>query len=122
MDLDPIRVNRTTTNGTVTSTPDPLKSTPTIRVSKATTSRPTSPPFKTPPAKAKQAERAMLGLCYYCSSPAHWIADCPGRQHANDMRSANSDKPDDPDSSPFWNSDGYDSDTPSDLGGSNVTG
>jgi hypothetical protein len=116
VDLDPIRVNRTATSGTVTFTPDSSKL-PTVRVSKATTTRPTSLPFKTPTAKAKKAERATLGLCYYCGSPAHWVADCPSRQLADDMRSVSSSKPDDPDSSPFWNSDGYDSDTPSGLGG-----
>ena len=53
MDLNPIRVNRTATSGTVTFTPNLSKLIPTIRVSKATTTRPTLPLFKIPIAKTK---------------------------------------------------------------------
>jgi hypothetical protein len=109
MDLDPVRING------AQSSPVRVKSNR-VRLSKP----PLPLGFNNP---ANIAERAKHGLCYYCGACSHWISACPFRLAANkrskslSLDSATDQSRNDPDSSPFWNSDGYDSDHPSDLGG-----
>lgn len=109
MDLDPIRINAAQSS--------------LVRV-KSNRVRLSKPPlplgFNSP---ANIAERAKYRLCYYCGAYNHWISKCPFRLAADkrskslSLDSITDQSRNDPDSSPFWNSDGYDSDNPSDLGG-----
>ncbi|KOS36086.1 hypothetical protein ACN38_g13228 [Penicillium nordicum] len=112
MDLDPIRMN------TARIQIQPVKTQPKPDLARTRSSSPqkpvrsTSPPYKLRRTYDKQAERTRLGLCFYCGSPAHWIADCLSRPPGSSRCTSPLQTPDDPDSSPFWNSDGYDSDDP----------
>jgi hypothetical protein len=86
MDLDPVRANRTTSKPP--SDPDSSNRS-LVRVARATP-RPTSPLYKGAKHN-KQAERTRLGLCFYCGSPAHWIADCPSCPPVEDKSTISSD-------------------------------